>query len=100
MEIQLRLKEKDVFANQRGVSYTSLSVPTQRPNCSGPVPCHTSNTVTSNSSHQTIDPIGMLLCLPHDNRMALLENLVDGNESLERLDLVGKNRLTVTRVEC
>lgn len=41
----------------------------------------------------------MLLCLPHNNGMAFLENLVDGNESLERLDLVGENRLTMAQVE-
>lgn len=58
---------------------------------------HTSNSVSSDTSHQAINPIGMLLCLAHDNRVALLQNLVDRDERLERLNLVGEDRLPTTR---
>jgi hypothetical protein len=58
---------------------------------------HTSNPVTSNTAHQAIDPIGMLLRLAHYNGVAFLENLVDRDEGLERLDLVGENRLPTMR---
>lgn len=36
----------------------------------------------------------MLLGLPHHNGMAFLENLVDRDKGFERLDLVGKDRLS------
>ena len=39
----------------------------------------------------------MLLCLAHDNGVALLENFVDRDERLERLDLVGEDRLPARR---
>lgn len=35
----------------------------------------------------------MLLRFTHNNGMTFLKNLVDRDERLERLDLVGKNRL-------
>lgn len=54
---------------------------------------HTSNTIASNSAHQTIDPIGVLLRLAHDDWVSFLENLVYSDESFESLDLVGENGL-------
>jgi hypothetical protein len=39
----------------------------------------------------------MLLRLAHDDGVALLKNLVDRDEGLERLDLVGEDRLPTTR---
>lgn len=56
---------------------------------------HTSHAFSSNASHQAINPIAMLLRLADNNGMTLLQNLVYRNESLERLDLVGKDRLSV-----
>lgn len=56
---------------------------------------HTSNSFAANASHQAIDPIGVLLGLSANDRVAFLENLVDGNKGLERLDLVGQDRLPV-----
>lgn len=107
VETQLRLEEEHIFANQRGVSYSALSTskPTQcvtkskqlRAPHHRSVNRHTSNTVTANSSHQAIDPIGMLLRLAHDNGVAFLENLMNRDESLERLHLVGKDGLPVKR---
>lgn len=53
----------------------------------------TAYTITSNSSHQAVNPIGVLLRLAHDDRVTLLENLVYRDEGLECLDLVGENGL-------
>ena len=53
----------------------------------------TSNTIATNSSHQTINPIGVLLRLAHDDRVTFLEDLMYRNQSLECLNLVGKNGL-------
>lgn len=39
----------------------------------------------------------MLLRLPHNDGMTFLENLVDCDEGLERLDLVGKDGLPATK---
>lgn len=39
----------------------------------------------------------MLLRFPHNNGMTFLENLVDCDEGLERLDLVGKDGLPATK---
>lgn len=39
----------------------------------------------------------MLLRLAHDDGVALLKNLVDRDERLERLDLIGEDRLPTTR---
>lgn len=58
---------------------------------------HTSNTVAANSSHQAINPVGMLLCLADNHGVALLENLVYRDQGLERLDLVGKDGLPVNK---
>lgn len=41
----------------------------------------------------------MLLCLPDHDRVSFLQNFVYRYESLERLDFVGKNRLSVDRVQ-
>ena len=104
MEAQLRLEEEHIFANERSVSYrpsTITSVPRAPPSNVSRSPkaakCHTSNTVSSNTAHQAINPIGMLLRLAHNNGVAFLQNLVNGNKGLERLDLVGKNRLPTMR---
>jgi hypothetical protein len=104
VEGQLRLEEKHVFANQRSVSYPASSISTSNsPLALGPnaqsqhADYHTSDPVTSNTAHQAIDPIGMLLRLAHHDGVAFLENLVDRDEGLERLDLVGENRLPTMR---
>jgi hypothetical protein len=104
VEGQLRLEEKHVFANQRSVSYPASSISTSNPPLAlGPnaqsqyADYHTSNPVTSNTAHQAIDPIGMLLRLAHHDGVAFLENLVDRDEGLERLDLVGEDRLPTMR---
>lgn len=104
MEGQLRLEEKHIFTNERSVSYPTLtitSVPRAPPSDvsrnSKAAKCHTSNTVSSNAAHQAINPIGMLLRLAHNNRVTFLQNLVNGNQGLERLDLVGKDRLPTMR---
>lgn len=41
----------------------------------------------------------MLLCLPDHDRVSFLQNFVYRDESFERLDFVGKNRLSVDRVQ-
>lgn len=94
MERQFRLEEVHIFANQRSIAYTSISIhndpePPQRE------PAHTSNTIATNTAHQAINPIDMLLSLPDNNRMALLQNLMDGDKRLVRLDLVGEHRLAI-----
>ena len=57
---------------------------------------HTSDAITANSSHQAINPVGVLLRFPHNGVVTFLENLVDRDQGLERLDLVGENGLPVT----
>lgn len=107
MEVQLRLEEEDVFANQGAYPIPALSTSTSIFCPSSPRAdqlrhtlrgtCHTSNTVSSDTSHQAINPVGVLLRFAHDNGVALLENFVDRDERLERLDLVGEDRLPATR---
>lgn len=89
MERQLGLEEEDIFADQRTVSYTP-SASMAQPSCTRP---HTSQALTTNTAHQTIDPIGVLLRLADNDRMALLQDLVYRDKRLERLDLIGKDRL-------
>lgn len=59
--------------------------------------CHTSDSVATDSAHQTINPSRVLLCLPHDRRVTLLQNLVDRDQGLERLDFVGEDGLPAIR---
>lgn len=54
----------------------------------------TSNTLSSNPSHQTIHPIHMLLPFANHSRMSFLQDLVYRDKGLERLDFVGKDRLS------
>ena len=58
-------------------------------------PCEvrTSNTVATDTSHQAIDPIRVLLCLADNHGVAFLKNLVYRDQGLECLDLVGEDRL-------
>lgn len=105
MEVQFRLKEEDVLPNERRISYQELSI--SRPShvlqllgqreiaqlsCVG---IHTSNAVASDSSHQAINPVCMLLRLTDNRGVTLLENLVYRDQSLECLDLVGEDGLPV-----
>lgn len=46
-----------------------------------------------NASLQALQPSRVGLCLFENDRMALLEDLMNGDEGLESLDFVGKNRL-------
>lgn len=107
MEAQLCLEVKDILTNEGGVSYTASLTSMSDMSAAGPeqnpdqrrqyLDCHTSNAVASHSPHQAIHPVDMLLRLPHNDGMTFLENLVDCDESLERLDLIGKNGLPATQ---
>jgi hypothetical protein len=72
-------------------------LPAQPNNAASRGACHTSNTFSSDTSHQAINPVGMLLRLTHNDGVALLQNLVDRDERLECLNLVGEDRLSGTR---
>lgn len=54
---------------------------------------HTSNTVATHTSHQAINPVRVLLRLADNHGVAFLKDLVYRDQGLERLDLVGEDRL-------
>lgn len=58
-----------------------------------PVRIHTSNTVATHTSHQAINPVRVLLRLADDHGVAFLKDLVYRDQGLERLDLIGEDRL-------
>jgi hypothetical protein len=55
---------------------------------------HTSDPIPSNAPHQAVNPIDMLLRFSHHNRVTFLQNFMYRNQGLERLNFVGKHRLT------
>ena len=83
VERQLRLEKENIFPNEWAVSCASkeskTGQTTRRHNekigvgaNNLPMEPHTSNTLPSNTSHQTIHPIDMLLSLPDHDRMSFL----------------------------
>lgn len=56
------------------------------------------NAIAGNSPIETIDPASVRQCFPQCRRMSLLENLVDRDQGLERLNLIGENRLAAVVV--
>lgn len=107
MKIELRLEEKDIFTDQWSISCSAMSAAMlTNPQCSiehvrlakVSRKSHTSHSFTTDASHQTINPIGVLLSLSDHDRVSFLENFVDGLEGLERLDFVGKNGLPVIMI--
>lgn len=58
-----------------------------------PVRIHTSNTVATHTSHQAINPVRVLLRLADDHGVTFLKDLVYRDQGLERLDLIGEDRL-------
>lgn len=102
VEGQLRLKEEDVFPNERRISCSAVNDPPMLcaatpwvldPCAMFPCAIRTSNTVATHTSHQAIDPIRVLLCLTDNHGVAFLEDLVYRDQSLECLNLVGEDRL-------
>lgn len=73
VEGELGLKVIDVFGDQASVTSQALA------------PC--------DPPRQAVQPAHMRLRLLQDYGVALLKDLVDGDEGFERLDFVGKNWL-------
>jgi hypothetical protein len=76
MERELGQEVVDIFANQRSIATHALA---------------------GHATVQTIDPTSIGHGLSQGSRVAFLQHFVDGDESFESLDLVGKNRLPEIR---
>jgi len=72
MEGEFGKQKEDVFPDERAIASEAFAIDTS---CDG------------------LNPIDILLRLFHGDRVTLLKDLVDGNQSLEGLDLVGEDGL-------
>jgi hypothetical protein len=81
--------------------YSSMSLPYPRRVRPQMGVVYTADMVTSNAfsvdyaSSQALQPANIGLSLFEDNGMSFLQDFMDGDESLEGLDLVGEDGLTV-----
>ena len=96
MEVELCDQVVNVFRDQRAVSWKLSAAPIMYADRSR----HTLHAITTcDATRQTFQPADMCLSLFQNDGMAFLQNLVDGNESLERLDFVGHDGLTGTKTQ-
>lgn len=94
VECHLRLEEEHIFANEGAVSCPPESASLYMRAGGSPSP-HTSNAIPHDTAHQTIHPVDMLLRLADDDRVSFLQHFMYCDDGFERLDLVGKNGLSV-----
>ena len=99
VEVELCDQVVNVFRDQRAVSWKSSAgsgIYADRSN-------HTLHAITTcDATRQTFQPADVCLSLFQNDRMSFLQDLVDGNESLEGLDFVGHDGLTAmtTQYDC
>lgn len=72
MEGEFGEQKEDIFSDERTVTSQSLTIDT---------------------SCDRLDPVDILLRLPHGHWMTFLQDLVDGYEGFEGLDFIGEDRL-------
>jgi hypothetical protein len=93
VEVELCDQVINVFRDQRAVSWKLSAAPGV---CVDQLR-HTLHAITTcDATRQTFEPADMCLSLFQNNGVSFLQNLVDGDESLEGLDLVGHDGLTGT----
>ena len=96
VEVELGDQVIDVFRDQRAVSWKRSAAYSMYADQSR----HTLHAITTcDATRQAFEPSDVCLSLFQNDGMAFLQNLVDGNESLEGLDFVGHDGLTVVMTQ-